>query len=77
MSGTLVDGVFAGDEENVTRLSLTDEPKLTCIPIERGYSLEDKFWLQFFVNPSQLNSTRKKESKFWESRGLIRFIESD
>ena len=42
MSGIPVNGVFAGDEEKVTRLSKTDEPKLTCIPNGRGYSLEDK-----------------------------------
>jgi len=55
MSGILVDAVFAGDKEKITRLSLTDEPKLTCNPIEQKYSPEDKSWLQFFVNPTQLN----------------------
>ena len=29
---------------------MTDEQKLICTPVVRGYSLKEKVWLQFFVD---------------------------
>ena len=45
-----MDGGFVDDEEKTTRPPLTDEQKLICTPIVRGYSLREKGWLNFFVD---------------------------
>jgi hypothetical protein len=50
MDGMPMDGGFVDDEEDTTRQKLTDEQKLICTPIVRGYSLRDKEWLNFFVD---------------------------
>ena len=44
------DGFFADeeDEEN-KRLTLSDEQKMICSPLVRGYALKEKIWLNFFV----------------------------
>lgn len=44
------DGFFADDEEETRRTPLTEEQKLICTPLLRGYALKDKLWLNFFVN---------------------------
>jgi hypothetical protein len=48
--GMPVDGFFADeeDEEN-KRMSLSDEQKMVCTPLVRGYALKEKMWLNFFV----------------------------
>jgi len=51
--GMPVDGNFVDEEEPQARVPLTDEQKLVCTPIVRGYSLHDKEWLNFFVNSLQ------------------------
>lgn len=43
-------GASADDDEKPTRPALTDEQKLICTPVVRGYSLKEKVWLQFFVD---------------------------
>jgi SpoVK/Ycf46/Vps4 family AAA+-type ATPase len=50
MDGIPMDGGFVDDERETTRQKLTDEQKLICTPIVRGYSLRDKEWLNFFVD---------------------------
>ena len=46
-----MDGAFDDDDdEKPTRPPLTDDQKLICTPIVRGYSLKEKVWLQFFVD---------------------------
>lgn len=58
--GMPADGFFE-DEENATkRPALTDEQKLICTPLLRGYALKEKKWLNLFVNAmsvSRLQST--------------------
>ncbi|PVI02134.1 P-loop containing nucleoside triphosphate hydrolase protein [Periconia macrospinosa] len=44
------DGHFADEEDAARRPPLTDEQKLVCTPLLRGYSLKTKDWLNFFVN---------------------------
>ena len=48
--GMPADGFFADeeDEEN-KRLTLSDEQKMICSPLVRGYALKEKMWLNFFV----------------------------
>ena len=47
--GMPLDGHFLeGDDSE--KQALTDEQKLTCSPLVRGYSLKNKLWLNFFVN---------------------------
>ncbi|KAK3109650.1 hypothetical protein LTR53_016861, partial [Teratosphaeriaceae sp. CCFEE 6253] len=49
--GMPVDGFFADeeDEEN-KRVTLSEEQKMICTPLVRGYALKEKMWLNFFVN---------------------------
>ena len=52
--GMPIDGFFADeDEEEVKRTPLTDEQKMICVPLVRGYALKEKLWLNFFVNAVQ------------------------
>lgn len=46
--GMPYDGAFPEDEKS--RPALTDEQKLLCSPVVRGYALASKLWLNFFVN---------------------------
>lgn len=48
-----MDGNFVDEEETQARTPLTDEQKLICTPVVRGYSLHDKEWLNLFVNSLQ------------------------
>jgi SpoVK/Ycf46/Vps4 family AAA+-type ATPase len=59
-----LDGGFVDEEEDTTRQVLTDEQKLICTPVVRGYSLRDKQWLNFFVDSLQdiVFNTRAFES---------------
>ncbi|TIA04199.1 P-loop containing nucleoside triphosphate hydrolase protein [Aureobasidium pullulans] len=51
--GMPLDGHF-GDEEDVKKLpSLTDDQKVLCTHLIRGYALKEKIWLNFFVNSVQ------------------------
>lgn len=38
------------DDQRPKHTPLTDEQKLICTPVVRGYSLKDKEWLNMFVN---------------------------
>lgn len=52
--GMPVDGFFADEEdEDNKRMALTDEQKMICTPLVRGYALKEKLWLNFFVNAVQ------------------------
>ncbi|KAK5724159.1 hypothetical protein LTR17_013540 [Elasticomyces elasticus] len=52
--GMPVDGFFADEEdEDNKRVTLTDEQKMICTPLVRGYALKEKMWLNFFVNAVQ------------------------
>jgi len=52
--GMPIDGFFADeDEEETKRVSLTDEQRMICTPLVRGYALKEKIWLNFFVNAVQ------------------------
>ncbi|CAE7031941.1 hypothetical protein CFE70_004511 [Pyrenophora teres f. teres 0-1] len=48
-SGMPMDGAFADEEDPAKHMPLTDEQKLICSPLLRGYSLKNKLWLNFFV----------------------------
>lgn len=49
--GMPLDGFFADEEdEESKRVTLTDEQKMICTPLVRGYALKEKLWLNFFVN---------------------------
>lgn len=48
--GMPIDGHFVEGDDSESRVPLTDEQKLTCSPLVRGYSLKNKLWLNFFVN---------------------------
>ncbi|KAF2996284.1 hypothetical protein E8E13_005109 [Curvularia kusanoi] len=49
--GMPIDGRFADeDDESSQPPPLTEEQKLICTPLLRGYSLKNKLWLNFFVN---------------------------
>ncbi|KAL5435304.1 hypothetical protein PMIN07_006606 [Paraphaeosphaeria minitans] len=48
--GMPLDGHFADEEDAAKRPPLTDQQKLICTPLLRGYSLKTKMWLNFFVN---------------------------
>jgi SpoVK/Ycf46/Vps4 family AAA+-type ATPase len=45
-----MDGSFVDEDEKTPRPPLTDEQRLICTPIVRGYSLREKGWLNFFVD---------------------------
>jgi hypothetical protein len=45
-----LDGHFADEEDAAKHAPLTEEQKLICSPLLRGYSLKSKLWLNFFVN---------------------------
>jgi hypothetical protein len=47
--GMPIDGHFL-DVEDCEKQALTEEQRLTCSPLVRGYSLKNKLWLNFFVN---------------------------
>lgn len=48
--GMPMDGYFADeDDEASKRVPLSEEQKLVCTPLVRGYSLKEKAWLNFFV----------------------------
>lgn len=48
--GMPADGFFE-DEDNIPKHpALTEEQKLICTPLVRGYALKEKQWLHFFVN---------------------------
>lgn len=49
------DGFFEdeSDEPATQKKPLTDEQKLLCSPLVRGYALKEKLWLNFFVNAVQ------------------------
>jgi hypothetical protein len=49
-SGMPIDGYFANEDDMGKHVTLTNEQKLICTPILRGYSLKEKLWLKFFVN---------------------------
>ncbi|KIW00749.1 uncharacterized protein PV09_07732 [Verruconis gallopava] len=47
--GMPVDGHFL-ESDDTEKQALTDEQRLICSPLVRGYSLKNKLWLNFFVN---------------------------
>jgi hypothetical protein len=48
------DGFFADeDDDDSKRPKLTDEQKMMCTPLVRGYAFKEKLWLNFFVNAVQ------------------------
>lgn len=52
--GMPVDGFFADEEDDeAKRVTLTEEQKMICTPLVRGYALKEKLWLNFFVNAVQ------------------------
>lgn len=51
--GMPMDGHFLEGDDSDTRIPLTEEQKLICSPLVRGYSLKQKLWLNFFVNSVQ------------------------
>lgn len=59
-----MDGGFVDEEEETNRPRLTDEQKLICTPVVRGYSLRDKEWMNLFVDSLQdiVFNTRAFES---------------
>ncbi|KAF1351393.1 P-loop containing nucleoside triphosphate hydrolase protein [Delphinella strobiligena] len=48
--GMPLDGHFSDDQEPSSQPALSDEQKLICTPILRGYALKEKQWLNLFVN---------------------------
>lgn len=48
--GMPMDGMFADEDGEATRVKLTTEQKMICTPLLRGYALKNKQWLNFFVN---------------------------
>lgn len=48
--GMPADGFFDDEENAPKRPALTDEQKLICTPLVRGYALKEKKWLNLFVN---------------------------
>lgn len=51
--GMPLDGHFADEDEKTQRQPLTEEQKLICTHLLRGYSLKEKLWLNIFVNAVQ------------------------
>ena len=49
--GMPMDGFFADENDETSKpVPLTDEQRLICTPLVRGYALKEKQWLNFFVN---------------------------
>jgi hypothetical protein len=48
-NGSTHDDTFV-EEDKCSRAPLTEEQKLICSPLLRGYSLKNKLWLNFFVS---------------------------
>lgn len=48
--GMPYDGAFVDGDEMTKRPPLTENQKLLCSPVLRGYALTSKLWLSFFVN---------------------------
>lgn len=48
--GMPADGFFDDEDSMPKRPALTDEQKLMCTPLVRGYALKEKKWLNLFVN---------------------------
>lgn len=48
--GMPADGFFDDEDNMPKRPALTEEQKLICTPLVRGYALKEKQWLHFFVN---------------------------
>ncbi|KAJ4390715.1 hypothetical protein N0V93_004313 [Gnomoniopsis smithogilvyi] len=48
--GMPADGFFDDEDNMPKRPALTNEQKLICTPLVRGYALKEKQWLNFFVN---------------------------
>lgn len=59
--GMPTDGFFDDENNAPKRPSLTEEQKLICTPLVRGYSLKDKVWLNFFVNAVTVSGTPRSE----------------
>lgn len=51
--GMPVDGYFADEEDNERLVILSEEQRMICSPLVRGYALKEKVWLNFFVNAVQ------------------------
>lgn len=52
--GMPMDGHFSDDSDDASmRPALTDDQKLVCSPLVRGYALRQKIWLNLFVNAVQ------------------------
>ena len=49
--GMPLDGCFADEEheDSTKKIKLSDEQKMICTPLVRGYALKEKMWLNFFV----------------------------
>ncbi|KAK5110649.1 hypothetical protein LTR62_005689 [Meristemomyces frigidus] len=50
------DGYFADEDEEETKragVQLSEDQKMICTPLVRGYALKEKMWLNFFVNAVQ------------------------
>lgn len=48
--GMPADGFFDEEDSLPKRTALTEEQKMICTPVVRGYALREKLWLHFFVN---------------------------
>ncbi|RMY66257.1 hypothetical protein D0863_08555 [Hortaea werneckii] len=49
--GMPVDGFFVDEDDDASKkVVLSDEQKMICTPLVRGYALKEKLWLNFFVN---------------------------
>lgn len=51
--GMPLDGIIEEESKAADLPPLTEEQKLTCTPLLRGYALKAKEWLNFFVNSVQ------------------------
>ena len=47
--GMPAEGFFADEDDDSQSVTLSEEQKLICTPLVRGYALKDKIWLNFFV----------------------------
>ena len=49
--GMPLDGFFLDeDDDEAKRVQLTEEQRMMCSPLVRGYALKEKLWLNLFVN---------------------------